>query len=116
MVVLARRWPFDFRRFDGVIIRRRIVFSSHFPFPLSLQCVGTGTHAAILSTGQAGFQQQSAAWRQAKCRDHFESEINQATTQAIKGALRNEYDQLFASHNVTRYEDTPRICRVIAPA
>ena len=28
MVVLARRWPFDFRRFDGVIIRRRIVFSS----------------------------------------------------------------------------------------
>ena len=46
--VSARRWPFDFRRFDGVIIRRRIVFSSHFPFPLSLQCagMGTGTQAA----------------------------------------------------------------------
>ena len=53
MVVLARRWPFDFRRFDGVIIRRRIVFSSHFPFPLSLQCVGTGTHAASSRLFQA---------------------------------------------------------------
>ena len=43
MVVLARRWPFELQAVsDGVIIRRRIVFSSHFPFPLSLQCVGNG--------------------------------------------------------------------------